>query len=449
MPQAACRAGVSIFSGFSSASGRQPSIPSESEFSDLDDLLKKNSPQLLHELQKQHAAVTFQLDLNVLHLGLVARVDQTPQRNLASNPSTPRVRVLQEVMQLKVDQTYATAAVRDANVQGKLEIADFRAYDCCTDPGVRECVLSRLQSNLGYSLMSRSGDMGSCRDWRDISSSLPPSTSHNLYGQQWSPAGPAHAGSSTWRLGDRVASAVSSSAPFISFTLEQDAGHSNIAVELQPMQMVYRPKFVAFLADIPAEMPADTLAAMLLSNIASLGSPAARSKEKLRLLAPLAPSAPQRISVSLPAVALYVPSSSLYGMPPFACVWLESFALLMDDRLPPPEVRCAGSAQATGLWKPTEAEPSRSRGQEAASSTGTGSSQQQQQSAPFGQPRALEHQMMRFDVKGISVYVCTNESDDAPVLQVRWCFFQRCPPYFWVSRGLHCHHGRITLHNNS
>lgn len=191
-----------------------PSCPSNPH-QDLFKLLEEHSSDVLGDMQ--HASkLLLQISLRVGHARFALR-DAPPQ---GGSPA-------KDLLLLDLQQTHISAVVRGSNCNAQLTVQDVQLFDCCSDPGVSECIMQRLSP--GGPLAAHIARVRS-----------------------------EHGGSTM------AAAAAAAQMPLLTLGLDLSAESQHVSVQLQPLQLLARPACVAAVAGVVQRLPFDgTLAAQL------------------------------------------------------------------------------------------------------------------------------------------------------------------------------------------
>jgi hypothetical protein len=166
-----------------------------------------------------------------------------------------------------------TARGSGPNLTAQLALQDARLLDCCSDPGVQECVLQRVDTG---------GPIAA------LAAALP--------------------GSGTGK--ERVRALPQ---PLLVAGVEAQQGAAHVSVQLQPLQMLARPGCIAAMTCLTSGLPQDTLAAHAARAAADM--PAAAAAQTPVAASPALQSKMLRssFSVHVPEVLLLLPSEMHYA----------------------------------------------------------------------------------------------------------------------------------------
>lgn len=177
-----------------------------------------------------------------------------------------------ELLVLDIEGTSITGNLRGGNLSAQLALQDVRLFDCCSDPGVHECVLQRLDpaspvAAVGGQLLSPS------RGWGSGLTGLALSQAQGL--QRMSPeafgwstnAMPAVASGAHMRHAAGGPGGVSGAAAagrglapaLLTIGLEAVGCSKHVSVKLEPLQVLARPGCVVAVSSMLEQLPQDTL----------------------------------------------------------------------------------------------------------------------------------------------------------------------------------------------
>lgn len=192
-----------------------------------------------------------------------------------------------ELLVLDVEGTSITGSLKGGNVSAQLALQDVRLFDCCSDPGVHECVLQRLDpaspvAAVGGQLLSPS------RAWGSGLTGLGLSQAQGL--QRMSPeafgwsgnAMPAVASGAHLRRAAAGAAGAAAGdgqglAPAlftVSLQLQGGSNSKRVSVQLEPLQLLARPGILVAVNSMLDELPQDTLKSHLAAAEADIADSA-------------------------------------------------------------------------------------------------------------------------------------------------------------------------------
>lgn len=188
-----------------------------------------------------------------------------------------------ELLVLDIEGTSITGNLKGGNLSAQLALQDVRLFDCCSDPGVHECVLQRLDpaspvAAVGGQLLSPS------RAWGSGLTGLGLSQAQGL--QRLSPeafgwssnAMPAVAsGAHMRRAAAGAGGAPGASADgrgsvpaLLTIGLKLAGSSKHVSVQLEPLQLLARPGCVVAVNSMLEQLPQDTLQQQLAAAQADI-----------------------------------------------------------------------------------------------------------------------------------------------------------------------------------
>lgn len=181
----------------------------------------------------------------------------------------PAAGATRELLVLDVEGTSITGSLKGGNLSAQLAVQDVRLFDCCSDPGVHECVLQRLDpaspvSAVAGQLLSPS------RGWGSGLTGLGLSQAQGL--QRMSPeafgwsgnAMPAVASGAHMRRvagapGGASADGRGSGPALLTIGVEFAGSSKGVSVQLEPLQLLLRPGCLVAVNSMLEQLPQDTL----------------------------------------------------------------------------------------------------------------------------------------------------------------------------------------------
>lgn len=184
----------------------------------------------------------------------------------------PAAGATRELLVLDVEGTSITGSLKGGNLSAQLAVQDVRLFDCCSDPGVHECVLQRLDpvspvSAVAGQLLSPS------RGWGSGLTGLGLSQAQGL--QRMSPeafgwsgnampavASGAHMQRVTGAPGGASAASADgrgSGLALLTIGVEFAGSSKGVSVQLEPLQLLLRPGCLVAVNSMLEQLPQDTL----------------------------------------------------------------------------------------------------------------------------------------------------------------------------------------------
>jgi len=223
---------------------------------------------------------------------------------------SPSVR--KELMVVDLEGTHIKGTLADTRLSVELQLQDVRLFDCCSDPGVHECVLQRLDpgspvASVGAVLLSSSHGWGcgltglsliqgsglhrlspEAFGW-DAGTALPVVSSRSSARASAATAADAKSGSGLDAGAGRTSSKARAGGhdvagrgrplkqPLLCIGVEVEGAYTSVSVQLQQLQLLARPGCVVGLQSMLQQLPSDTLQQHLAKAAAEIAAQQAAS----------------------------------------------------------------------------------------------------------------------------------------------------------------------------
>jgi hypothetical protein len=223
---------------------------------------------------------------------------------------SPSVR--KELMVVDLEGTHIKGTLADTRLSVELQLQDVRLFDCCSDPGVHECVLQRLDpgspvASVGAVLLSSSHGWGcgltglsliqgsglhrlspEAFGW-DAGTALPVVSSRSSARASAATAAGVKSGSGLDAGAGRSSSKASAGGhdvagrgrplkqPLLCIGVEVEGKYKSVSVQLQQLQLLARPGCVVGLQSMLQQLPSDTLQQHLAKAAAEIAAQQAAS----------------------------------------------------------------------------------------------------------------------------------------------------------------------------
>lgn len=326
------------------------------------------------------------ISLNWQLLRLRAVLQDCPKRN-----------VRKELVVVDLEGTSIQGSLRGSRLSAQLQLQEFRFFDCCSDPGVHECILQRLQPGSPVAALGGT-TLSPTQGWGSGLTGLGLSQGEGLHKHSpevfgWSgtamPAVSSSAGRTAASGARQYAATSSSSAaamvgaggmpaaaatgcsglrvlkqPLFSVGIEMNGSSKHVSVQLEQLQLLARPGCIVGVLGMLQQVPTDTLQQQLRAAAADIkaaheaAAPDAASTSNRQQQQVQVPAELLRLQLSLRVHELLVvlPTELQYAAGLNAVVHLQGF------RLNP----TATAAQSpTGAFKGTAACSAADGGEEA------------------------------------------------------------------------------------